>query len=179
MDKSCFSLQSHRSAIWLIYSSWSTQASVSDRVCSQWHSSPSRQLWTPWVKHEKKTSPNDGVAPEEKHVYFSQFCSFNPSSVPPTHQRLRKNHEAVPKTVLHKNNSGFTTFLASQQRICEKQLPKSTLLHYCWVIPSASLLLPGKSYQYIPSPFVTPLRASVNVHDDSVFLTNSFQFKLL
>lgn len=22
--------------------------------CSQWHSSPSRQLWTPWVGHEKK-----------------------------------------------------------------------------------------------------------------------------
>lgn len=106
--------------------------------------------------------------------FLVQFCSFNPSPVPSTHQWLQKKHEAVWKTLLHESNSDFKTLLVSQQCICEKQLPKSTLLHYCWVIPSASLILLGKSHQYVPSPFATPLHALVDVHDESVFLTTSF-----
>lgn len=133
-DKSCFSSWSHRSAIWVISSSWSTQASVGDRVCSQWHSSPSRQLWTPWVEREKKNLRQRMVSLQRKNIgvlffffFSSVLCSFNLSSVPPTHQWSRENHEAGQKTVPHKNNSDFITLLGSQQRIREKQLPKSSV----------------------------------------------------
>jgi len=168
VDKSWFSSQSHSSAVWLdlllvLHPSQRQRWGLLSVTQLPLRAAPNTMGGT----REKNPTPNGGAAPEGKRSFvFAQFCSFNPSSVPPTDQRLQKK---AREAVLCKNNSDFLVLLASQQCVCEKELPKITLLRSRSVIPSVSLLLPGKSHHYVPSPSATPLRAFADAHDDSMF----------